>query len=82
MLEKDLISLGFDRVEVRDLEDTFYYYKLEVIDGMFLVSNTDKEAWNNDGEFFISNIDNALILIDEFDELAQFISVLRGNTLV
>ena len=82
MLEKDLISLGFDRVEVRDLEDTFYYYKLEVIDGMFLVSNTDKEAWNNNGEFFISNIDNALILIDEFDELAQFISVLRGNTLV
>jgi|TARA_R110001592_G_scaffold54758_4_gene167763 hypothetical protein len=82
MLEKDLISLGFDRIEVKDLEDVFYYYKLEVIDGMFLVSNTDKEAWNNDGEFFISNIDNALILIDEFDELAQFISVLRGNTLV
>ena len=82
MLEKDLINLGFKKVEVRDLEDTFYYYKLEVIDGMFLVSNTDKEAWNNDGEFFISNIDNALILIDEFDELAQFISVLRGNTLV
>lgn len=82
MLEKDLISLGFDRVEVKDLEDVFYYYKLEVIDGMFLLSNTDKEAWDNDGEFFISNIDNALILIDEFDELAQFISVLRGNTLV
>jgi hypothetical protein len=82
MLEKDLINLGFEKVEVRDLEDTFYYYKLEVIDEMFLVSNTDKEAWNNDGEFFISNIDNALILIDEFDELAQFISVLRGNTLV
>lgn len=82
MLEKDLISLGFDRVEVKDLEDVFYYYKLEVIDGMFLLSNTDKEAWDNDGEFFISSIDNALILIDEFDELAQFISVLRGNTLV
>ena len=82
MLEKDLINLGFEKVEVRDLEDTFYYYKLEVIDGMFLVSNTDKEAWDNDGEFIISNIDNALILIDEFDELAQFISVLRGNTLV
>ena len=82
MLEKDLINLGFEKVEVKDLEDIFYYYKLEVIDGMFLVSNTDKEAWNNNGEFFISNIDNALILIDEFDELAQFISVLRGNTLV
>tara|TARA_Y100000389_G_scaffold128474_1_gene125899 strand:+ start:532 stop:780 length:249 start_codon:yes stop_codon:yes gene_type:complete len=82
MLEKDLINLGFEKVEVRDLEDTFYYYKLEVIDGMFLVSNTDKEAWNNDGEFFISNIDNAFIFIDGFDELAQFISVLRGNTLV
>jgi len=82
MLEKDLINLGFEKVEFSDLEDTFYYYKLEVIDGMFLVSNTDKEAWNDDGKFFISNIDNALILIDEFDELAQFISVLRGNTLV
>jgi hypothetical protein len=82
MLEKDLINLGFEKVEVKDLEDTFYYYKLEVIDEMFLVSNTDKEAWNNGGEFFISNIDNALILIDEFDELAQFISILRGNTLV
>lgn len=82
MLEKNLIDLGFEKVEVQDIEDTFYYYKLEVIDGLFLVSNTDKDAWNNNGEFIINNIDSASILIDEFGELAQFISVLRGNTLV
>lgn len=80
MLEKDLIDLGFEKVVVQDIEDTFYYYKLEVIDGIFLISNTDFEAIN--GEYIVGNIDSASILIDEFDELAQFISVLRGNTLV
>ena len=80
MLEKDLINLGFEKVIVQDIKDTFYYYKLEVIDGVFLVSNTDFEAIN--GEYIVGNIDSASVFIDEFDELAQFISVLRGNTLV
>jgi hypothetical protein len=80
MLEKDLINLGFEKVVVQDIEDTFYYYKLEVIDGIFLTSNTDFEAIN--GEYIVGNVDNASVFIDEFGELAQFISVLRGNTLV
>ena len=80
MLEKNLIDLGFEKVEVQDIEDTFYYYKLEVIDGIFLTSNTDFEAIN--GEYIVGNVDNASVFIDEFGELAQFISVLRGNTLV
>ena len=80
MLEKDLINLGFEKVDVQDIKDTFYYYKLEVIDGVFLVSNTDFEAINE--EYIVRNIGSASILINEFDELAQFISVLRGNTLI
>ncbi len=82
MLEKDLINLGFEKVIVQDIENDFYYYKLEVVNGIFLVSNTNIESQNNDGEFIISNMDNAFIFIDEFSELAQFISVLRGNILV
>ena len=82
MLEKNLINLGFEKVIVQDIENTFYYYKLEVIDEMFLVSNTDIEAQNNGGDFIVGVLDNLSIFIDEFGELAQFISVLRGNTLV
>ena len=59
MTEEDLISLGFQKVDVLDIESQngydYYYYKLKLMDELILVSNESDMAHNNNWE--VKNFD-------------------------
>jgi hypothetical protein len=59
MKEHDLIELGFNKVEVNDLESQngydYYYYTFEVFDNLTLIS-VDSDDVEND-EWYIYNLD-------------------------
>jgi len=65
MTEKELISLGFKKVDVPDDESgngyDYYYYTLDVMEGLNLVSCSNDELVNH--EWYVVNYDwpNAVI---------------------
>ena len=55
MTEKELYLLGFEKEEVREHEeDNSYYYVLDIVDGLTLITPTNEEIKNKEWyvEFF------------------------------
>lgn len=82
MTEQELVNLGFEKVEVLDIESDngydYYYYKYEVFDNFILLSNDSDRATNNN--WIVYNLGWS---VDDFsikskDHFLQFLSFLKS----
>ena len=90
MTEKEIQLLGFEKqedggIEVYDdlggmwIEDEFYYYTYDIVDGFELISNTNNEV-GEDGKWFVEifNTEPA-IRFTEFGEVQALINLLQSR---
>ncbi len=78
MTERELILLGFKSEEIKDYDgDKSYYYVLDIVDGMTLITPTNEEIKDNDWyvEFFDTN---PSIRFKNFEELQRLINQLTN----
>ena len=84
MKEQDLIDAGFTRNNVTKKESgknkDFYYYVLDVLDGITLVSDADIE--NNEDNWTVDCFEVDKILIKDAENLFSFLETLKICTQV
>jgi hypothetical protein len=44
MTEQELISLGFKKNTEEDLDGSFYYYTLDIVEGLYCITDASDEA--------------------------------------
>jgi len=76
MTEKELILLGLKSEEVREHEeDKSYYYVLDIVDGLTLITPTNEEIKDGDWYLEFFNTD-PLVRFNEFGEVQALINTL------
>jgi hypothetical protein len=76
MTEKELILLGLKSEEVREHEeDKSYYYVLDIVDGLTLITPTNEEI--KDGDWYLEFFDtDPLVRFNEFGEVQALINTI------
>ena len=72
MKEQDLIDLGFERED----EDSFYYYTLDLVRGLELISNDSDNAKD---KWYVELYEADRIRFVDKDNLEEFINVVKRN---
>jgi len=79
MKEQDLIDAGFTRRDVSKEESgndkDFYYYVLDVVDGITLVSDSTEEI--DDDNWTVDCFEVDKILIKDVESLTNFLETLK-----
>ena len=76
MTERELILLGFKSEEIKEHEDDeSYYYVLDIVDGLTLITPTNDEIKDGDWHVDFFNTD-PLVRFHEFGELQGLINQL------
>lgn len=79
MTEEHLIAAGFKKQEANHLETgngyDYYYYTLEVCEGINLISSDSDEF--NDNFWIVKSFDIPELYIEYFTDLREFINVVR-----
>jgi len=79
MKEQDLINAGFTRRDVTKEESgndkDFYYYVLDVVDGITLVSDSTEEI--DDDNWTVDCFEVDKILIKDVESLTNFLETLK-----
>ncbi|MDB4378318.1 hypothetical protein N9Z41_00970 [bacterium] len=81
MKEQDLIDLGFERVDVSEVEsggDAFHYYTLDFSKGFSLISNGSDEM--KDGEWHVEVFEAPEINFIDKKDVKQLIDIIKRNT--
>jgi len=79
MTEKELIQLGFEK-QVDDwkrVNDTFYYYTLDITSGLSFITQANDEVEN--GEWVVEIFESAEIKFKDAKTLSTLIDILRWN---
>lgn len=76
MTERELILLGFNSEEIKEHEeDMSYYYVLDIVDGLTLITPTNEEI--KDGDWYIEFFNtDPLVRFHEFGEVQGLINQL------
>jgi hypothetical protein len=76
MTERELILLGFKSEEIREHdEDESYYYVLDIVDGLTLITPTNEEI--KDGVWHVDFFNtDPLVRFHEFGEVQALINTL------
>jgi hypothetical protein len=78
MTENDLTNLGFNKVEIKDLESQngydYYYYVLDIFNNLSLIS-TDSDLVEAEDEWFVGNFDwpDEKFKLHSKEEVLQFL---------
>ena len=77
MKENELIKLGFKK-ETEDSEPGWYYYSLNIIDGLAFITQGNDEVENGEwiAEFFNTN---PVIKFKDAEELSKLINIINKN---
>ena len=76
MTERELILLGFKSEDIKEHEDDdSYYYVLDIVDGITLITPTNEEIKDSDWYIEFFNTD-PLIRFDGFGEVQALINTL------
>jgi hypothetical protein len=82
MTEKELIDLGFNKIDVQDIESDngydYYYYSYEVFDNLILISNDSDRAQNDQWTVYNLEWSQDDFSIKSKDQFLQFLSSLRS----
>jgi hypothetical protein len=82
MTENELIDLGFNKIDVQDIESDngydYYYYSYEVFDNLILISNDSDRAQNDQWTVYNLEWSQDDFSIKSKDQFLQFLSSLRS----
>ena len=77
--EQNLIALGFEKQIEEDEENPFYYYTLNIVDGLYGITDANDEI-NNDEWAVELNFDcNPRIKFKDVKSLTELINLLNKN---
>ena len=82
MTEKELISLGFKKqVESYYLpvKDPFYYYRLDIVEGLYCITDANDEVENDEWSVELSFDCNPRIKFKDVKSLSELINLLDKN---
>ena len=77
MTEEEIISLGFEK-QIEESGKPFYYYTLDVVDGLSFITQADDEVKNGEWIVEIFNTYPAIKFKDA-EELSNLIEILNEN---
>jgi hypothetical protein len=81
MTEQEIISLGFEKQIEEDLDGPFYYYTLDIVEGLYCITDASDEAAieNNEWTVELSFDCNPRIKFRDVKSLTELINLLNQN---
>jgi hypothetical protein len=79
MTEKELISLGFKKQTEEDVDVPFYYYTLDIVEGLHCITDADDEVKNDEWSVELSFDCNPRIKFKDVKSLTELINLLNQN---
>lgn len=79
MSEKELISLGFEKCTDEDLDKPFYYYTLDIVEGLYCITDANDEVENDEWSVELSFDCNPRIKFKDVKSLTELINLLNQN---
>lgn len=79
MTEKQLIKLGFEKQIEEDEVDSFYYYTLDIAEGLTFITDANDEIKDNDWNVEIFEVGEPLIKFTNYKTLSTLIDILNQN---
>ena len=74
---EELIKLGFKK-ETEESEPSFYYYSLDLVDGLSFITQADDEVKN--GEWIVELFNTyPVIKFKDAKELSELINIINNN---
>jgi hypothetical protein len=81
MTEQELISLGFNKQIEEDIDGPFYYYTLDIVEGLYCITDASDEAAVENDEWTVElSFDcNPRIKFRDVKSLTELINLLNKN---
>ena len=79
MSEKELISLGFEKCTDEDFDKPFYYYTLDIVEGLYCITDANDEVENDEWSVELSFDCNPRIKFKDVKSLTELINLLNQN---
>jgi hypothetical protein len=79
MTEQELISLGFEKHIEEDEESPYYYYTLNIVEGLYGITDADDEIKNDEWSIELSFDCNPRIKFRDVKSLTELINLLNQN---
>ena len=76
MSEEQLRALGFEQ-QVETSEPSFYYYTLDIVDGLSFITQANDEVEN--GEWIVEMFESEEIKFKDIKPLTKLINILNQN---
>ena len=77
MKVEELIKLGFKKQIQEDVENPYYYYTLDITDGLSFITQANDEIEN--GEWFVDIFESPGITFKDVKPLTELINLLNKN---
>ena len=78
MTEEQIRELGFEKKTEENVEDPFYYYTLDIVNGLAFISQANNELENGEWIVEIFNTEPA-IKFKDVKSLTELINLLNQN---
>ena len=79
MSEKELLELGFNKHTDKDLDNPFYYYTLDIVEGLYCITDANDEVENDEWNVELSFDCNPRIKFRDVKSLTELINLLNQN---
>jgi len=79
MTEKELILLGFEKQIEEDEENSFYYYTLDIAEGLTFITDSNDYIKDNDWNVEIFEVGKPSIKFTNPKTLSTLIEILNNN---
>ena len=81
MSEEEIISLGFEKHIDEDLDGSFYYYTLDIVEGLYCITDASDEVALEKDEWTVElSFDcNPRIKFRDIKSLTELINLLNQN---
>ena len=81
MTEQELISLGFKKNTEEDLDGSFYYYTLDIVEGLYCITDASDEVALENDEWIVELSFDCIprIKFRDVKSLTELINLLNQN---
>ena len=79
MSEKELLELGFNKHTDKDLDNPFYYYTLDIVEGLYCITDANDEVENDEWIVELSFDCIPRIKFKDVKSLTELINLLTQN---
>ena len=79
MSEQELVALGFNKHTDEDLDKPFYYYTLDIVEGLYCITDANDEVENDEWNVELSFDCIPRIKFRDVKSLTELINLLNQN---